>query len=504
MKVCVIGGGAAGYLSALAYHRKVGAEVTVYVSEKIPPIGVGESTTPRFLAFLHHYLGVDINEFFHECCPTVKLGLRFEWGGKDHFNYIYSQKGSEEFKEVQNFGLAEVLDMTGSIRDSSLASILMDECKLPIVRDRWGKMVSLMNQYRFSWHIDTSKFIHYLKSLCERDGIRIVNEHAEIAYDEAGDISCISSATTHTRHDLYVDATGFTRAVRPNDPVVDFRSSLFNDRCITAKGYEGESFPYTRCTAMNNGWTWSIPLQKGWVHYGYVYSSRFTDDESAARELQNWLGPRAGNQELCDFLKFPSFRRESFWKGNVIHIGNSYGFVEPIESTGLMMISFGLFVATKLCTQSGFGRNICNSMMSRAWDNIRWFVTAHFKFNSAINNPYWGACRREADISGFSDLLELYKERGPLQDHEYIRTDEIIDSVFGMYGIDTILMGQEVRPPKPDYDPRVIQNYISKAKFISANCMSHDRAIKYMRNNPEVLQSASDNWIKDLIFERVG
>ena len=72
--VGVLGGGTAGYLTALALkkmHPQI--KTSVIESSKIPVIGVGESTTTEVVPFLHRTLGIDPELFFREVKPTLKL-----------------------------------------------------------------------------------------------------------------------------------------------------------------------------------------------------------------------------------------------------------------------------------------------------------------------------------------------------------------------------------------------------------------------------------------------
>ena len=87
--VGILGGGTAGYFTALALKVcRPELDVTVIESSKIPVIGVGESTTTEILPFLHHVLGLDPIEFFQEVEPTLKLGIQFDWGCQGTTNLI--------------------------------------------------------------------------------------------------------------------------------------------------------------------------------------------------------------------------------------------------------------------------------------------------------------------------------------------------------------------------------------------------------------------------------
>ena len=79
--VGIVGGGSAALIAALALARSAhGLTVTCIESPRIPVIGVGESTTPTFVRFLHEVGGIPRADLFREVAPTWKLGIQFLWG----------------------------------------------------------------------------------------------------------------------------------------------------------------------------------------------------------------------------------------------------------------------------------------------------------------------------------------------------------------------------------------------------------------------------------------
>src|SRR5690606_27324132 len=67
------------------------------------------------------------------------------------------------------------------------------------------------------------------------------------------------------RHDLWVDCSGFRSLLLEKTlgvPWVDFGSSLFADRAVTARvDNGGQPFPGTRSYTAPNGWVWNIPMR---------------------------------------------------------------------------------------------------------------------------------------------------------------------------------------------------------------------------------------------------
>ena len=107
-------------------------------------------------------------------------------------------------------------------------------------------------------------------------------------------------------------------------------------------------------------------------------------------------------------------------------------------------------------------QSLLNNEVANRWDYLKWFLSLHYKFNQKIDSPFWLDCREKTDTSDFDYLLDIYKNHGPLNDLNIklkeSLTSNIVDSLFGLEGIDYILMGQNILP-----------NTLTKYKKISQN-----------------------------------
>ena len=104
---------------------------------------------------------------------------------------------------------------------------------------------------------------------------------------------------------------------------------------------------YTDNVALENGWCWNIPLWDR-IGTGYVYSSKYTSQEKAENEFKQYLSKRffkkkskGFNSEVDEKVEFEHIKikhgkHDVAWKKNCVAIGLSYGFLEPLESTGLL------------------------------------------------------------------------------------------------------------------------------------------------------------------------
>src|SRR3546814_18361697 len=101
-------------------------------------------------------------------------------------------------------------------------------------------------------------------------------------------------------------------------------------------------FPYTtlfRSTAHAAGWIWDIGLP-GRRGIGCVYASRFLDDEAAEAALRSYIAaalPDAPDVAVRK-LSFPTGTRARFWQGNCVAVGLAAGFLEPLESPGIVLL----------------------------------------------------------------------------------------------------------------------------------------------------------------------
>jgi tryptophan halogenase len=193
---------------------------------------------------------------------------------------------------------------------------------------------------------------------------------------------------------------------------------------------------------MNAGWNWQIEHETR-INRGYVYSGDFLTDEVADAEFRG----KCPKVEKTQVVRFRTGRFERGWVKNVVAIGNSSGFVEPLEATSLggvavqcqavaeSLVEGDCFLYPQLAEQF-------NLRNARVWDEIRRFLAVHFKFNDRLDTPYWRACRADADLGAAQDIVDYYRELGP----SALWRSTLISSTdqFGLEGYFSMLLGQQV------------------------------------------------------------
>lgn len=493
--VAIIGGGTSGYLAALAMKKKYPKlEVTMIESSKIPVIGVGEATTPEIRKFLFKRLGLSTVEFYKKVKPTWKLGIKFFWGlpGDYFFNYPF---GKSDIRS------AMLID--GNINNCSLTSLLMANDSSFLIStenaESGDPFFSLSNDISYALHLDNASFIAYLKEEAMRMGVKSIDDLIVDGERNTsnGELQAVIGEKGHRyEYEFFVDCSGFRSLLIEKvmgSPYHSFSNSLFTDSAVTGCIPNSNKVkPYTYAESMNNGWCWNIPM-RGEDHRGYVYCSQYCTMEDAIKELES------KNPGIVNFksIKFRSGRHLEICRENVFAIGNSYAFVEPLESTGIHMIIKEVEALTDnflLLKKSPSVKAAINRNMNDHWDYLKGFLSIHYKYNKKFDSKFWMDCRSQTDISSIKWLVDLYNEIGLLSyagdKFGEIITKEIKDDIFGLLGFDTLLLGQGVIP---DNFSRGVQNRnIWKAnvktwKAIQALTIPLEKDLKILTQRPELI-----------------
>lgn len=498
-KILIVGGGTAGYLTALALNKHLkNVQVTVIDSSKIPSIGVGESTLTGIMSFLHKFLDIDAYDFYNEVKPTWKLGIRFEWGGDEnhYFNVPYQWSN-------HGIGLRGSLEYFNSINWWNMQSAMMDKNLVPLI-DLSGSVVSLLPYSDFSYHIDNASLIKYLRNTTTQRGIKIMDcEVADVVLAQSQDRIdyLVTKDNQQLKYDYFIDCTGFRSLLLEKAMKcrrINFDKSLFTDSALTFNiSNFGEIKPYTTCKTMDAGWCWNIPQHEE-DHCGYVYSSGHCNDSAAEIEVRK-VFPDA---KVDKVIRFQSGRHEKFWINNVIAIGNSYAFVEPLQSTAVYMIceqiksivdSFDVIESEPML------QDVLNKRFAFHWDKLKWFLAVHFKFNRRRNTRFWKDAREHTDISGLQSVVEMFQNGAPLtlRDSETLGLLDKSNLIpfFGKEGLDPLLLGLQV-PAKllPIVEDK--EKWFGRKKMVDellANALSHKDALELVSTVPEYLEELLEN-----------
>ena len=445
-RVIVLGGGSAGFLAALTLKKKVPElAVTVIRSKEIGIIGVGEATTVALPKMLHGHLGFDPGEFYRRVETTWKLGIRFLWGKRPFFDYTFGSQMDWKWSNLPKHN-GYYCEDDFSFVDVPSACMSLNKA---FIRNPAGEPVLVGREYGHAYHIENVKFVEYLEEKAGHLGITILDELVEeVLQGEEGVAGLrLKNGLTKTA-DLYIDCSGFRSTLLGGtlkEPYTSFKTTLFNNRAVTGgwtRAADEPVQPYTTAESMAAGWCWQIDhLDR--INRGYVYSTDFISDEDAEREFRE-KNPKVTSTRL---VKFVTGRYNRSWVKNVVAIGNSAGFVEPLESTGLAVVCDESRLLAGALTESDRDPSPSlidnyNRTIGREWDNIRNFLGVHFKFNQRYDTPYWRACRADADIGAAQGVVDFYQANGPTTSGRTSVLNQ--NDIFGMEGYLCLLVGQQV------------------------------------------------------------
>jgi tryptophan halogenase len=226
----------------------------------------------------------------------------------------------------------------------------------------------------------------------------------DVTLSEDGIDSLISEEGNKYTSDLFVDCTGFASILLEKKlkvPFVDYTKWLPNDNAVVIRTQytnpQEQCHPYTKATAMDSGWMFTIPTYKS-IGNGYVYSSKFINAEDAEHELRNKIGEHI---ESARHLKMKCGYHKEIAVKNVCAVGLSAGFVEPLEATG---ITFTTAVASDIAAVLNNSGNIwgeqqktlINQNFQFMSDEILAFVWAHYHFSTKGDTEYWKSVRSQS------------------------------------------------------------------------------------------------------------
>ncbi len=445
--IVVIGGGTAGWLTALMAKKTFPENnVTVIESEELGILGAGEGTTPNFIALLN-YLEIPLSKLISCTNTTLKNGIKFtNWKNDSNyyyhnFNVINPSLLESNFNHAGNWNKHNTFNFLNvfkdvPLKDFELISMLNEQNKsphflIPYFDSTVDPILLFNNVSSFAIHFDAKQLANLLKDISLERGItRIEGKVIEVKSTSNGDICSVKLENNQiVLLDFVFDCSGFFRLLIGKHFNSKWKSHLDKLPVNSAIPFflppadVTNLPPYTESIAMNYGWMWKIPLQHRFG-CGYVYDSNLLTEDNAIKELEEYLGfePQYPRQQKGSF-KFNAGYYETTWVNNCISLGLSSGFIEPLEATSLMLtvsclqeiFSDKLFIENKnqklinkyntwVNTQN---QEICDFIylhyMSTRTDTDFW---KHFTFKNASDSlkekiEFW-------DTLAFKNTNELY------------------------------------------------------------------------------------------------
>jgi tryptophan halogenase len=423
----------------------------------VPIIGVGEGTWPTLRTTLEK-VGVSETEFFRECDAAFKQGGRFAgWttGAADDA-YYHPLMLPQAFTQI-NLAPFWLRDGQGNFCDAVCPQgVICDDGLAPktITTPEYKAVAN------YSYHLDAGKFAPFLQRHCTgKLGVRhVLADVTQVKRTESGDIASVVTAQEgEIAGDLFVDCTGFASLLLGKTLGVGFRDCsdvLFCDTALAVQvPYETPDAPMasqTNATAQEAGWIWDIalPTRRG---VGYVYSSRHSSEDAAHEVLRRYVGPQHGSLPVRR-IGIRSGHRETFWKHNCVAVGMAAGFLEPLESSAIVLAELS---AKLISEQLPANREVMDIVAARfnevtgyRWGRIIDFLKLHYVLTQRTDR-FWTDNVDPATVpERLKNLLTLWKYHPPWYFDEFDRLEEVFPAasyqyvLYGM-GFRTEVAGRE-------------------------------------------------------------
>jgi tryptophan halogenase len=447
-RIVVVGGGTAGWMTAAALGRfYTSASVTVVESDEIGTVGVGEATIPHIVTF-NQALGIDEAEFVAATGATYKLGIAFEgWGAPDDaYVHAFGQVG-------RGIGLLPFHHYWLRARSLGFAKPFGHYLLNTIILagDRFAHVEREPNNplppVPYAFHFDASLYARFLKGFAERLGV--VRQEGRIVavnrHPTSGDISSVTLASgAQVGGDLFVDCSGFRGLLIEQELEAGFEDWSHWLPCDRATAVPCASVtpvtPYTRAVARKAGWQWRIPLQHR-IGNGHVYCSRYiSEDEATEILLANVDGERMVDPRT---LRFTTGRRRKTWVRNVVAIGLSSGFIEPLESTSIHLIQTAVNRLLEMLPAgeiSDAARDNYNARADFEMERLRDFIVLHYHANGRTGEPFWDELRAMQIPETLERRIQLFRDTGGVFPS--------MDELFDVRGWVQVMIGQNVMPER--------------------------------------------------------
>lgn len=421
----VVGGGTAGWLTALAAQKNYPEDnVIVIQSKEIGILGAGEGSTPSLVAFLDK-LNIPFSDLVKNTNSTVKTGILFTNWSEQKSKFFHGFSSDDIFltsidgsnSTIPYHFLKAYLEF-GNLDFINLQALLGQEYKVPFSKNNKKESINnpILQYDQFSnWaiHFDAVLFSRFLSKIGKDRGVKVIEDTVETfeVNDQEEITKLITASKKEIKTDFVFDATGFSKLFIGNhfkSKWISFKEILPTDRALSFfLEIEDKIPPYTEAITMDYGWTWKIPLQNRYG-CGYVYSSKFLTEDQAKSEIIKKFGKNIQEGRL---FKFTPGVFEEIWKKNVLAVGLASSFLEPLEATSLFQTTTMLDEFFSLDDPIQKKDPIIKSFLNRKYvlaaENIANFLYLHY-VTGKNNTKFWKnfSSRNNAPLS-IKYLLEL-------------------------------------------------------------------------------------------------
>lgn len=446
-KVVILGGGTAGWITAaLLAQQRPELSITLIESKTIGTIGVGEATIPPILDLLSA-LDIDLTDFIKATNATFKLGIEFQNWKKMGHSYMHPFGVLGQSNSGLPFYDHWVADSHYSnqhgLMNYSPAAVMARHNKFHVPSNAPNTPIA---GARYALHFDASLVANFLQKYAVKKSVTHIQAKVESVQHQGAVISSLALDDGRTiEGDLFIDCTGFAALLvgkTLGSEFEDWSHLLTVNRAVTFATKNEDDIPaYTKSIAHAFGWSWHIPLQHR-TGNGYVFDQHMCDDNTALQTLIKQVNQAPQTEPR--FIDFKTGVRPQSWIGNCIAIGLSAGFLEPLESTAIHMITRSIKLLLRYfpthkhqpVLSSQFNRLLYTDFVE-----IRNFLLLHYVLSEREDSAFWQHYKQLELPEELDHIIELFKARGEL----YINSDRLFvnDNWYAIFE------GMNVRPQEP-------------------------------------------------------
>lgn len=370
MKIAIIGKGTSAIIQACVFLLNKNFKIEIFYDPDVPPISVGESTTPHFPNLLEQSLGLDIDHMIDNALISRKRGVTFiNWGNGTPW--------------VHGFG--------GSPPDA--------------------------NSGVGSFHFDTVILNKYLNGVLEEKG---VTYHAEkvTKMEEIGEKVFLNDR----EYDFVVNCTGWnydkSLAITPLFHTVNAAYLYRDDDFSVADGLEARDLTVHRAT--EDGWEFNLPFPlENTMRKGYLFNTNYISEEEVIKKLES-----KGKKGKI-FKWQPKRSRHMLESKRVGANGNRLFFNEPLQAYSVLLyieLAYHMldYVNGKI---NSTARNAYNLRYRRLLISYEQELAFHYQYGSTFkDSKFWQDKTKEA-----RDVM-YYHPSGSIEDLDSLLESEDLNS----------------------------------------------------------------------------
>jgi tryptophan halogenase len=374
--ICIVGGGSAGFMTASYILSKTNLKVTLIESKNVPIIGVGESTIPSISDFMED-VGFTEEDLFNDCSAIRKYTIQHNgWkNGSDMWYHHFCFDESEHDEQMH-----------------------------------WlANNIKPNKKWRHAYHLDATKLgIALRDKVCIPKGLNYVVDDVIDVQVENGCVTRILGNNGIYTADLYIDCTGFKGLIR-NKLGTNYiqHKDLINNYAICGPGdFVEPKVNYTQTYSMDYGWRWRVSIENR-TGNGYAFNKDILSIDRAVDEFIKKT-PGLRKDKIFEVPITNQFNPEP-WKSNVIALGLSCGFLEPLEATGLFLIHGPIKMLVRLINDERASEKY-NKVWTNLYDHLAKFLSLHYKTSDLNHTEYWRSFNKVSSVRMPANNQALFQQ----------------------------------------------------------------------------------------------